>query len=157
MPCYGLSIPKADLESIVFDTINAQIKCAFGVDDLQADEELTSAPDEELEKKIRILQESKRELYEQFVLGELDAEGYKEKKAELDVKLAYEQSIRSAIAEQAIAEREEQEIVRQKKKIADELNAADGLTKSLVDLLIKRVNVFPDNRIEIEYLSCSFF
>lgn len=157
MPCYGLSIPKADLESIVFDTINAQIKCAFGVDDLQADEKLTSAPDEEHEKKICFLQDSKRELYEQFVLGELDAEGYKEKKAELDVKLAYEQSIRSAIAEQALAEREEQEIVRQKKKIADELNAADGLTKSLVDLLIKRVYVFPDNRIEIEYLSRSFF
>ncbi len=59
----------------------------------------------------------------------------------------------AAAAEQAKSAREEYEEIQRQKKIADELKAADTLTKSLVDLLIKRVYVFPDNRIEIEYLS----
>ncbi|MCM1335644.1 MAG: recombinase family protein [Bacteroides sp.] len=157
MPCNGLSIPRDDLERVVFDTINAQVKCVFGVGDLQTDTVLNTALEEEHEKKIRFLQDSKRELYEQYVLGELDAETYKAKKAELDVKLTYERNVRAAVAEQAQAEREEHENAQRRKKIADELQAADGLTKSLVGLLIKRVYVFPDNRIEIEYLSRSFF
>ncbi len=73
MPCNGLSIPKDDLERVVFDTINAQAKCVFGVGDLQASADLNTALQEEHEKKIRLLQDDKRGLYEQFVLGELDA------------------------------------------------------------------------------------
>ncbi len=143
MPCNGLSIPKDDLERVVFDTISAQAKCVFGVGDLQAGADLNTALQEEHEKKIRLLQDDKRGLYEQFVLGELDAETYKAKKAELDVKLAYERNVSAAAAEQAKAERDEHEAKLRQKKIADELNAADTLTKSLVDLLIKRVYVFP--------------
>lgn len=60
-------------------------------------------------------------------------------------------------AEQAKSAREEYEKSLRQRKITDELKAADALTKSLVDLLIKRGYVFPDNRIEIEYLSRSFF
>ncbi len=63
----------------------------------------------------------------------------------------------AAAAEQAKSAREEYEEIQRQKKIADELKAADTLTKSLADLLIKRVYVFPDNRIEIEYISRSFF
>lgn len=63
----------------------------------------------------------------------------------------------AAAAEQAKSVREEYEESLRQKKITDELNAADTLTNSLVDLLIKRVYVFPDNRIEIEYLSRTFF
>ena len=157
MPCNGLSIPKDDLERIVFDTINAQAKCVFGVGDLQSVADLNTALQEEHEKKIRLLQDDKRGLYEQFVLGELDAETYKAKKAELDVKLAYERNVSAVAAEQAKTERDEYEAKLRQKKIADELNAADTLTKSLVDLLIKRVYVFPGNRIEIEYLPRTFF
>ncbi len=157
MPCNRLFIPKDDLERVVFDTINAQAKCVFGVGDLQASADLNTALQEEHEKKIRLLQDDKLGLYEQFVLGELDAEIYKAKKAELDVKLAYERNVSAAAVEQAKAERDEHEAKLRQKKIADELNAADVLTKSLVDLLIKRVYVFPDKRIEIEYLPRSFF
>ena len=141
----------------MFDTINAQAKCVFGVDDLRADTNINSALQEEHEKKIQFFQNSKRELYEQFVLGELDAETYKARKAEIDVKLAYERNVSNVIAAQAKSEQDEQERLLQQKKIADELNAADTLTNSLVDLLIKRVYVFPDNRIELEYMPRTFF
>ena len=157
MTCYGLKIRKTELENIVFQTINAQAQCVFGVEDLKLDTISNSALQEELENKLRNLQDNKRKLYEQFVLGELDAETYKSKKAELDVQLAYERNACAAAAKQAKINRDEQENSKRKKKIADELNGADTLTKSLVDLLIKRVYVFPDNRIELEYLPRTFF
>ena len=39
----------------------------------------------------------------------------------------------------------------QRKSISKELDEATGLTTALADLLIDRVRVYPDNRIEIEY------
>lgn len=157
MPCSGLSIPKDELERIVFDTINAQAKCTFGIGGFETDGDLFSKRQEEHDKRIRFLQDSKRGLYEKFVLGELDAETYKAQKAELDVQLTYERNISAAAVEQAQAERDEHEKSQRQKKIADELNSADTLTNSLVDLLIKRVYVFPDSRIELEYMPRTFF
>ncbi len=75
----------------------------------------------------------------------------------MDVLIADVKNVIAAAAEQAKSVREEYEEIQRQKKIADELKAADALTKSLVDLLIKRVYVFSNNRIEIEYLSRSFF
>lgn len=157
MPCNSLSILIKELEQIVFDTINAQAKCLFGVENINPDTKANSLSQEEHEKKLRFLQDSKRQLYEQFILGEISEDTYKAKKAELDVQLSYERNVYEVISSQAKSEREEHEKALRQKKIADELNAADTLTKSLVDLLIKRVYVFPDNRIELEYNPQTFF
>lgn len=156
MACHGLSIPIKDLEAAVFDTIRSQASCVLGNRDFGADE-LTASHQEEHTKRLCNLQERKRELYEQFVLGEIGGDEYKARKSEMDVLIADVKNVIAAAAEQAKSAREEYEEGLRQKKIADELNAADTLTKSLVDLLIKRVYVFPDNRIEIEYLSRSFF
>lgn len=154
--CHGLSVPIKDLETVVFDTLRAQASCVFGSSDLSATE-LSATHQEEYTKKLCDLQERKRELYEQFVLGEITADDYKARKSETDVLIADVKNVIAAAAEQAKSVREEYEENLRQKKIADELQAADTLTKSLVELLIKRVYVFPDNRIEIEYLSRSFF
>lgn len=140
----------------MFDTIRSQASCVLGNRDLRS-AELTASHQEEHTKRLCDLQECKRELYEQFVLGGLDNDEYKARKSEMDVLIADVKNVIAAAAEQAKSAREEYEESLRQKKIADELNAADTLTKSLADLLIKRVYVFPDNRIEIEYLSRSFF
>lgn len=156
MACHGLSIPIKDLEAVVFDTILAQASCVLGNRDLES-AELSTSHRAEHAKKLCDLQERKRALYEQFVLGEIGGDEYKARKSEMDVLIADVKNIIAATAEQVKSTREEYEESLRQKKIADELKAADTLTKSLADLLIKRVYVFPDNRIEIEYLSCSFF
>lgn len=156
MACHGLSIPIKDLKAAVFDTIRSQASCVLGNRDLKS-AELSASHQVEHTKRLCDLQERKRELYEQFVLGELGSDEYKARKSETDVLIADTKNIISAAAEQAKSAREEYEESLRQKKIADELNAADTLTNSLVDLLIKRVYVFPDNRIEIEYLSRTFF
>lgn len=156
LACNGLSVPIKDLEAVVFDTIRAQTSCVLGSCDLSS-AELSASHQAEHTKRLCGLQERKRELYEQFVLGEIDGDEYKARKSEMDVLIADVKNIIAAAAEQVKSAREEYEESMRQKKIADELKAANVLTKSLVDLLIKRVYVFPDNRIEIEYLSRSFF
>ncbi|MCM1277112.1 MAG: recombinase family protein, partial [Lachnospiraceae bacterium] len=154
--CHGLSVPIKELEAVVFDTLHAQASCVIGSGDLSATE-LSATHQAEYTKKLYDLQERKRGLYESFVLGEITADDYKARKSETDALIADVKNVIAAAAEQAKSAHEEYEESLRQKKIADELQAADGLTKSLVDLLIKRVYVFPDNRIEIEYLSRSFF
>ena len=43
------------------------------------------------------------------------------------------------------------------RELADEINEADKLTQALAERLIKRVYVFPNNRVEVEYIPRSFF
>ena len=156
MACHGLSVPIKELEAVVFDTIRAQASCVIDNGDLRS-ADLSVSHQEEYTKKLCDLQERKRELYESFVLSEITADDYKARKSETDVLIADVKNVIAAAAEQAKSMREEYEESLRQKKIAAELKVADTLTKSLVGLLIKRVYVFPDNRIEIEYLSRSFF
>ncbi len=51
MACHNLSIPIKELEKVVFDTINAQMKCAFGTGDIHSDAKHDAAMQEEHEKR----------------------------------------------------------------------------------------------------------
>ena len=154
--CHSLSIKVSELEQVVFDTIRKQAGSVLGIKSAKSKVDLVSTQQEEHEKKLRLLKDEKRHLYEQYTLGELDIDTYKARKAELDVQIAQEKNVAAVVeAEVKSAQDEYEESVRQK-KIADELNDTDTLTKTLVDLLIKRVYVFPDNRIEIEYNTRDF-
>ncbi len=51
MPCSNLSIPKDELERVVFDTINAQAKCTFGIGGFQVGDNLLSGRQDEHDKR----------------------------------------------------------------------------------------------------------
>lgn len=156
--CKNLKIRETELEKVVFDTIRAQAKC-FLNNDVDIADMVTkqSAELEEHEKKLKELQCSKRELYEQFVLGLLDAEMYKLKKSELDVQLAEEKNICAVAADKARTAQDDYADIVMSRELADEINEADKLTQALAERLIKRVYVFPNNRVEVEYIPRSFF
>ena len=76
------------------------------MENINPDTKANSVSQEEHENKIRFLQDSKRHLYEQFVLGEINEDTYKAKKAEFDVQLSYERNVSEVISSQAKSERE---------------------------------------------------
>lgn len=158
LECSDLKIRIKDLEKVVFDTIKAQAQCFFDTDTDIADNLVKySAELEEHEKKLKLLQTTKRELYEQFILGLLDAETYKIKKAELDAQLTEEKNICAAVAERTKAMQDDYNDSVMSREIADEINASDALTQALAERLIRRVYIFPNNRVEIQYKTRSFF
>lgn len=71
--CKDVSIRVEDLERTVFDTIRSQAQCFVDTDaDIKARAEKSALELNGYEQKLKLLQESKRELYEQYILGILD-------------------------------------------------------------------------------------
>jgi len=91
----------------------------------------------------------KRSLYEQFINDELDGEGYKTKKAQLDAELSnvkrLQFSVSAEIRQSRAVKNENGEITQ----IAEEVKITDSLTRSLVEALIDKVYVHSPEHIEI--------
>lgn len=155
--CYGLQVDAAALEQVVFQIIQAQMIPALGIDSDKDKLELQTIRQEEHEKKLRTLQDSKRQLYEKYVFGEIDLKTYKAEKAKYDAELIREKNIHNTIVMQTKLAQETYEAQRNRRQITAEIEKAGGLTQSLADMLIQKVFVFPGNRIEIQYVTQDLF
>ena len=101
----------------------------------------------EYEQQIETLQDGKRTLYERYLMGEIDLNTYKAEKATLlKTKNAY-----AAVLAQAKQKQDEQARQDSRKEASKAIFDADTLTTELAELLIDRVLVYPDKRIEIAY------
>lgn len=155
--CKDVSIRVEDLERTVFDTIRSQAQCFVDTDaDIKVRAEKSALELNGYEQNLKLLQESKRELYEQYILGILDIDTYKSKKAELEIQLADMKHLCSVVADKAKTAQEDYEESIKNAEIAASIDGADSLTKALVDKLVERVYVFPNNRIEIKYATRRF-
>lgn len=86
--CKDVSIRVKDLERTVFGTIRSQAQCFIDTDaDIKAKAEASTEELNGYERKLKFLQESKRELYEQYILGILDMNTYKSKRLNLKFSL----------------------------------------------------------------------
>lgn len=156
--CQSARISVKDLERTVFDTIRSQAQCFIDTDaDIKIRAEKSALELNGYEQKLKLLQESKRELYEQYILGILDIDTYKSKKAELEIQLADMKHLCSVVADKAKTAQEDYEESIKNAEIAASIDGADSLTKALVDQLVERVYVFPNNRIEIKYATRRIF
>jgi hypothetical protein len=152
--CYKSSVNAAELEVAVFEIITKQAQVILNIDNFSeiSNINLQSEKQAEYDKIIEKLQNDKRTLYEKFVLGEINAEDYKTTKSEVDIEIERLNSIKSASNEKIKV----YENTAEKKKLAEIVNSEISLTKSLADLLIEKIRVFPDNRIEIDWKIADF-
>ena len=131
--CYRSGISASELESTLFEIISKQAQTA-----------LASEPDVqengETPHDIESLNEAKRNLYERFVLSEISAEDYRREKIALDEKISHLTQICTVIFQE-----------EQRKKVAKKIVIEDALTRSLVDLLIEKVLIYPGEKIQIEW------
>ena len=106
--------------------------------------------------KLRAIQDSKRQLYERYALGEIDLETYRSQKAVYDAELVQAKNVHAAITAQTKQIQSDYEARLKQREIVQEVGSTDVLTQSLIDRLINRVYVFPGDRIEIEYVTQDF-
>ena len=151
-PCHDLKIDAEELEQVIFQTIKAQLKAVLSI---RADGAIcldtVIAERSEYEKQIKALEDSKQSLFEQYIMGEMDAEAYKSGKASYDTSILKAKNAYAAIAAQAKKKKEEQNRQSSRTEVAKAITDAEGLTPELVNPLIEKVYVFPDKRIEIAY------
>lgn len=151
MSCNGMKVLVAELEQAIFETLKGQIEqliCPDGIlDSAAASIERAS----EYEQQLSDLQGQKMRLYEQYVSKVLDADRYRQEKSAVDALILRTKNIYASVIAQAKKEQAQHEEQVQRNQIVRELSAADSLTQGLADLLIDRVYVYPDKRIEISY------
>lgn len=119
--------------------------------------DLQTVQQAEHEKKLRAIQDRKRQLYEQYALGEIDLETYKTRKVEYDAELVRAKNVHNTITLQVKQAQSDYDAKLKQDRIIREIGNADSLTQTLVDMLIDKVLVFPGERIEIQYITQDFF
>lgn len=150
-PCHGLRILEADLEGVVYEIMNKQAQIILGLNDLADVEPLDVhlAQQADYRKQITCCKDQKRILYEQMLLGEISAEDYKAEKATVDKELGRLNRIYDALCQRTEQMRMGDESRTARKRLAQEVTGAGGLTAALVDTLIERVEVYPENQVRI--------
>ncbi|NLW79469.1 MAG: hypothetical protein GXY32_08680 [Ruminococcaceae bacterium] len=149
--CHRLHILNLELEEVVQESVIRQAKIVLNAahDDTHSHR---SKRQLECERSLQALQDEKQRLYASLVLGDIRPEEYKERKTALDADLARQRDIYDVIREQ------EEKTAPSAASIKAALGALESetLTRELVDLLIDKVLVYPDNRVEIQWKASGF-
>lgn len=157
LPCYGVKVKMTELEQAVFEIIRAQMTPVLGIDTSKDTLDLQTVQQAEHEEKLRSIQSGKRQLYERYALGEIDLETYRTEKEKYDAELVKAKNVHATIAAQTKQIRSDYEARLRQREIVQELGSADTLTQELIDRLVKKIYLFPGDRIEIEYITQDLF
>lgn len=158
-PCHGLRVREAELEDMIYEVISRQAKIILNVDDLShaGNLEIQLAQQKESSGRVEACLERKWALYERFVLKEIGADAFKVQKAVLDGELAQLKQVHAAVTAQVERMRGDEKAKHARTELAREVSGASGLTAGLVDALIDRVYVYPDNQVEIVWKVKDFY
>ncbi len=156
--CYGLEIGEQELETLLYEIISAQARAILGGGGLTDNTEYSIQPEElkNNEERLSALHADKRTLYERMVLGEIDAGSYQQGKTDIDAAIARLQTsgeLLKARIRQAGAVRDEAAAVN---TIAARAAEVGRLTRPLAEMLIDKVYIYPDNRVEVQWKVAAF-
>ena len=149
--CHKLRVPSGELEDAVREAVVRQSKIVLNLDQDNM-RSYRSKRQLDSERNLQDLQNEKQRLYESLVLGNIQPEEYKEQKKTLDAALDRQKDVDEVICEQEAKSAPSAASV----KAALEALESNELGQELADLLIDRVLVFPDNRIEIQWKVSGF-
>lgn len=150
-PCYGMTIRESELESIVYEFLCKQFEVSLGIDgpnELKPVDKV-AVRRAEFDNQIFELQEEKRKLYEALVIKQIDVNLYKEQKALIEQRLLEVQNTKAVVMTRLEAEQQEKERQHQQKDVLQSLVENKGLTSELVDMLIEKIFIYPNKRVEI--------
>ena len=141
--CHRLKFSEADLSDMILDIIRRQQ--VLNSSDNGNMKVLRSHPEQEYEHLISKCRNEKQRLYERFVCGEISAEEHNSAKALQDKEIERLNQGCSALKKAAVARKTD----KQSRELIDAAFRENTLTHDLVDLLVDRVNIFPDDRITV--------
>ena len=150
-PCYKSEITEGALNQAIFDIISKQAQSILNIDDVSKVDTAQIKTEQlaDIEKQITAYQKKKQLLYEQLLTEEITLDEYKRLKQEYDTKtenyrIQYDKFRKSEERSQLETENRAK-IIRTAKAVKKET----ALTQALVDMLIEKVCVYPNNRLEI--------
>jgi DNA invertase Pin-like site-specific DNA recombinase len=157
--CHRLSIAARELAETLFEIIRKQTQVVLNADisDELNEIDLRREQQSEYARQIESVDDEKRALYERVVLGELAVEDFKSAKAGIDAELSRLTRIHDALADENSKLAEAKSADVKLREVAESAAGESALTRALADLLIDRVRVFPDRRIEVDWRFADYF
>jgi DNA invertase Pin-like site-specific DNA recombinase len=152
--CHKMKCSSVELEGAVMAMIRKQAEVVLGSGDLseihkKGDFKRKTA---DCEKQINLLLERRQNIYEQFVLNEINCDDYTAQKNECSVQIERLNN-QLAILKQAERDKSANEKVS---VIAKTALSETATPKDVVNALVEKVLVFPNNRIEIRWKFANF-
>lgn len=156
LSCNDIRVFEDDIELAIFQMIKKQAEIILALKNSSSvlDAEIKDfdfSKVTEFEKQIKFLENKKISLYESYLREEISLADYKEEKTFCDEKLL---EVRNIYEVQKSKEEQVKSVLNINSKvtnIAKDILKGNKLTPELVDVLISKVFVFPNNRIEIEW------
>lgn len=144
--CHKLRILKSELEEVVLKSIKRQAKIVVkaGLDAADVDSVCSPIAAEYMDE-IERLQSEKQRLYELLVTGSVCPDQYKAQKAVIGNELANAKQVQTTILNESKKNASNVETV----EVAKKALVAGELSETLVDLLVDKVAIYPDNSVEI--------
>jgi hypothetical protein len=152
--CHKLKANAHELENALLTIIRKQAEVVIGSDDLaglrKANGETRQM--EDCENRIMGLAEQRQECYERFIRGEIDHDTFMETKSRYTAQID-DISSHAALLRQIARNKEAQnKIVAVAENVMDET----ATLKDIVNALVEKVFVFPDNHLEIHWKFADF-
>lgn len=148
-----MRILETELEGLIYEILLKQAGIILNIDSLSVAGglDVQLAEQTEYQSRIRRCQTEKRLLYERFLLKEIDKDSYLEQKSVCDKELNHLKQAHSALSAEISQKQMDNDTKSQLKSIASDITETEGLTETLVNVLIERISVFPENQIKIEW------
>ena len=106
----------------------------------------------EYEKQIKLLSEQRQKVYEQFITGDIDRDTHRTIKADLTAQIDRLKGMVSIIKQSELDSHVKRNTAEQAKAVL-----SDTLTpREIVDALVEKVRVFPNDHIEIDWKFAGF-
>jgi len=152
--CHKMKVASAEIEDAVMTVIKKQAEVVLACDDLtnirktNSDERQAAA----YEKQISQLSEQRQQYYERFLNNEVDRDAFHAQKAQLTAQIN-RLSNQLAVLKQAERDRGASKKVA---ALAGEVLDKTATPKDIVNALVDKVLVFPNNHIEIRWKFANF-
>ena len=158
MECRLQEILESDLEAIIYTLAEQKARFILGADSLSDVSKLDICLEEKAvyEGKVNALKADKRRLYEQYLMEEISLDEYKAAKSAVDNDLRQIEQIFKRLESEVKRMQLSSEDNKKLRGIANDVTGAGKLTRTLAELLVNKVYVYPDNRIEIDWTISDF-
>ena len=152
--CHKMKFATTDIEDVVMSIIKAQASLILETDDLSVlrkkDGDKTQLA--ECEMQVKALNEQRQSVYEQYITGEIDGATFKKIKSDHTAQIDRLRALASSLRQTELDSYNKSKVAKQ---------AASALNGSLtpaevVDALIEKVYVFPNDHVEITWKVAGF-
>ncbi|MCL2366662.1 MAG: zinc ribbon domain-containing protein, partial [Oscillospiraceae bacterium] len=151
--CHKMKLYTAEVEDAVMTVVRVQAGIVLDSGDLSELKKANSSGQRsEYEKQIKVIGEQRQAVYEQFITGEIVRETYRSVKSDLTAQLDKLKNMVAAIKQAEVDNHAMRNTAGQARAVLN-----DSLTpREIVEALIDKVHVFPNNHIEISWKTKGF-